>query len=265
MARMDGKEKLIFQMEHHPSKWGTARSDFVLRSQQQQQQPITHTTNPIVTGTSVIAFRYKDGIMMAADCLASYGSLARFRDMKRMVALSEHALIGSSGDVADFQQTMRMLKEYHIREQCFDDGHQLSPRQWFTAVGAFMYQARSKMEPYWNAHVVAGVDPKTGERLLGYANMLGTVYEATCIATGYGAHIALPLLREAVEGREDVMTEQEAKQLIEQCMTVLWYRDARSTDQVMVAKVTAEDGVQISEPFKVAQNWNVALYQFSPQ
>ena len=32
------------------------------------------------TGTSILAVKYNGGIMMAADTLGSYGSLARFRD-----------------------------------------------------------------------------------------------------------------------------------------------------------------------------------------
>lgn len=50
--------------------------------------------------------------MMAADCLASYGSLARFRNQQRMAALGETTLLGSSGDISDFQFTVNMLHQY---------------------------------------------------------------------------------------------------------------------------------------------------------
>ena len=39
--------------------------------------PMKRTQQPIVTGTSVLGIKYKDGVMLAADTLASYGSLAR--------------------------------------------------------------------------------------------------------------------------------------------------------------------------------------------
>jgi 20S proteasome subunit beta 7 len=52
-------------MEHHPEKWGMARTDHLLNL----DNPKTATTQPIVTGTSVIAVRYKGGVMLAADCL----------------------------------------------------------------------------------------------------------------------------------------------------------------------------------------------------
>ncbi len=39
----------------------------------------THTLSPTVTGSSVVGIKYRDGVMLAADTLASYGSQARFK------------------------------------------------------------------------------------------------------------------------------------------------------------------------------------------
>lgn len=69
-------------------------------------------------------------------------------------------------------------------------------------------------------------------RFLAYVDLLGTTYTASTIATGYGAYIAVPLLRTAVEGRENELTEEEARKILEGAMRVLFYRDARSLDKV---------------------------------
>ena len=74
--------------------------------------------------------------------------------------------------------------------------------------------------------------------------------------------MAQPILREAVEGREDLIEEDEARLILERCMTVLWYRDARSSDQIQVGRVT-RSGVSISAPYEISQNWDVAHYQFN--
>ncbi|KAJ7600364.1 hypothetical protein C8J56DRAFT_910027 [Mycena floridula] len=37
-----------------------------------------------ITGSSVLALECNDGLMMAADTLASYSSLARFKDVDRL-------------------------------------------------------------------------------------------------------------------------------------------------------------------------------------
>jgi len=72
---------------------------------------------------------------------------------------------------------------------------------------------------------------------LGYVDLKGNPYTSSTIATGYGAHIGQPLLRKAVEGREDTMTHDEAKALLEECMRVLFYRDARSLNKVSSFKL----------------------------
>lgn len=67
---------------------------------------------------------------------------------------------------------------------------------------------------------------------LAYVDLLGTTFTAPTLATGYGAHLAQPLMRKAVEGREGLLSRQEAEDLIERCMRVLFYRDARSVNKV---------------------------------
>jgi 20S proteasome alpha/beta subunit len=73
---------------------------------------------------------------------------------------------------------------------------------------------------------------ETENRFLAYVDLLGVTYSASTLATGYGAYIALPLLRKAVEGRENTLTEPEARAILEDALRVLFYRDARSINQV---------------------------------
>jgi len=73
---------------------------------------------------------------------------------------------------------------------------------------------------------------------LGYVDLLGTTYSAPTLATGFGSHIAIPLLREAyeakagIDGKGPLLTEEEAVKLLGECMKVLFYRDARSINKV---------------------------------
>jgi len=63
----------------------------------------------VVTGTSVLGIKYKDGVMMAADNLASYGSLARFRDVERLHKVTDFTVLGASGDMSDYQYVQHLL------------------------------------------------------------------------------------------------------------------------------------------------------------
>ena len=70
--------------------------------------PLTHTKRPIVTGTSVLGIQYKDGVMLAADTLGSYGSLARFKDLRRIRKVGARTLVGASGEYSDFQHILQI-------------------------------------------------------------------------------------------------------------------------------------------------------------
>lgn len=41
--------------------------------------PKQHTTSPVVTGSSVIALYYNDGVILATDTLCSYYSMLDFK------------------------------------------------------------------------------------------------------------------------------------------------------------------------------------------
>lgn len=255
-------------MDHFPTNWGRPRHEgfdaygtYPIH-QRPRNEPkdafeagVQHTLQPIVTGTSVLAIKYRDGIMMAADNLASYGSLARFKDIQRLQAVGTNTVVGAGGDMSDFQYIQRMLDELVVNEITSQDGHTLGPAEIHEYLAQVMYARRSKMNPLWNSLLVGGV--KDGQKFLAYVDLLGTTYSASTLATGYGSMIAQPLLRKAVEGREDTLTEEEARQIIEESMRVLFYRDARSLDKYQVATITAE-GVTISDTQHLETSWGFA-------
>lgn len=47
--------------------------------------PSSFHRNPMVTGTSVLGVKFTGGVVIAADMLGSYGSLARFRNISRLM------------------------------------------------------------------------------------------------------------------------------------------------------------------------------------
>lgn len=70
---------------------------------------------PITTGTSVVAFKFDNGVekgvAIAADVLGSYGSLARFRDCRRLCKVNNQIIVGAGGDYADFQYVQSMIEQ----------------------------------------------------------------------------------------------------------------------------------------------------------
>ncbi len=73
--------------------------------------PSTRTQTPYVTGTSVLGVVYDGGVMLAADTLGSYGSLARFLSLSRLRAVGARCVVGAGGEYSDFQQIHKLLDE----------------------------------------------------------------------------------------------------------------------------------------------------------
>lgn len=59
----------------------------------------------------MVALAYDGGVIVAADTLGSYGSLARFTNVSRLYKFGSNTVIAYSGDTADFQQLQRTLDD----------------------------------------------------------------------------------------------------------------------------------------------------------
>ncbi|KAL1981192.1 hypothetical protein VTN96DRAFT_2993 [Rasamsonia emersonii] len=249
-------------MNHFPQAWGRPRDDVYGvydHTYLKTTGPKAHTLSPAVTGTSVVAVKFNGGVAMAADNLASYGSLARFTDVKRIRVFDESTIIGFGGDISDMQYIDRLLNAIDIRENYSSNGNTLNAKNIHTYLSKVFYKRRSEMDPLWNHILVAGFDGD-GKPFLSSADLLGTTYSAPHLATGFGAHLAIPILRRLFPEEmpiEDISKEQ-AIAALRDCMKVLFYRDARSLDQYTLAVVT-KDGIELKENEKLEnQSWAFA-------
>lgn len=68
----------------------------------QLSEPISHTQVPVNIGSSVIAMKYKDGVIIAADCAISYGSLQYVKNASRIEKIDSWSAFAASGEMSDF-------------------------------------------------------------------------------------------------------------------------------------------------------------------
>lgn len=101
---------------------------------------------------------------------------------------------GASGEMSDYQSIMEMLEGMQQADVNEDDGYTRSPLEYYNYLRAVMYQRRNKGNPFWNQLLVAGYHKDAP--FLGYVDLIGTAYEENYISTGFGAYIAMPLIRE---------------------------------------------------------------------
>ncbi|CZS94387.1 proteasome component PRE4 [Rhynchosporium agropyri] len=249
-------------MNHLPQAWGRPRDDIYGAydgSYLQSNGPNQHTQSPVVTGTSVLAIKFKDGVVIAADNLASYGSLARFTDVKRLRVFAETTVVGFGGDVSDMQYIDRLLSSLDTEEAYGTAGHTLNASNLHTYLTKVFYKRRSDFNPLWNQVLVAGLDGE-GKPFLASTDLLGTAFTSPSLATGYGAHLAQPLMRKIAPDEEAAsqLSKEKAVEAIKESMKVLYYRDARSLDKYSIAVVT-EDGIELKDNEKLEnQSWAFA-------
>ena len=76
-----------------------------------QNKIFIQKSNPLITGTSVVGITFDNGVVIAADLLGSYGSMAQLRMLPRVFKINDCTVLGGSGDYADFQFLHEVIKE----------------------------------------------------------------------------------------------------------------------------------------------------------
>lgn len=167
----------------------------------------------------------------------------------------QNCIIGGGGEYSDFQFVNKFLEELTTEEFCQDDGSTLNAREVHSYLARVMYNRRCKVDPLYNQLVVAGM--AEGNTFLGYVDLYGSCYTDNVIGTGYGTYMAVPLLR---KHWKENMSEAEAKDLLENAMRVLFYRECRTINKYRIAKVTA-GGVEVSEPYSLSTKWEYQRFK----
>lgn len=157
----------------------------------------------------------------------------------------------------------------------------MKPKALHTWLSRILYNRRTKMKPLWSTFLVAGI--QNDKPFLGEVDKLGTAFADEQIASGYGAYLALPLMRKAQDDKREKfnskLTKDEAIELLKKCMEVLYYRyviifiyvyigaylnfkifyrDARSLDKYQIGIVT-KDSVEVQD-LTLKSRWEVAKY-----
>jgi 20S proteasome subunit beta 7 len=174
----------------------------------------------------------------------------------RLKKIGDNTLVGASGEMSDFQAIVHMLEGMQQDDVNMDDGYSRKPSEIFNYLRAIMYQRRGKGNPLWNQLLVAGAPGADGKPFLGYVDLIGTCYEENYLATGFGAYLAMPIIRQRWNPDMD---EGEARALLEDCLRVMFYRDCRASNKIQIAKASA-DGTLVSEPYELTSDWETANF-----
>eukprot|EP00033_Pygsuia_biforma_P001792 GCRY01002004.1.p1 GENE.GCRY01002004.1~~GCRY01002004.1.p1 ORF type:complete len:260 (+),score=32.00 GCRY01002004.1:111-782(+) len=195
----------------------------------------------MVSGSTIIGIAYKDGVILAADKLGNYGSIAMHKNIDRIVKVNDKTAMAAAGDFACFQNLQKIVDSFIREDECADEVEKsyYSPREIHQLISRIFYNRRNKFDPLSNLVIVGGFDEKP---FLGYVDLIGTHYEEKAIATGAGA-LVLPLLRNSWSPN---LSFEEATKLIDNAMRVLFLRSARASRRYTKAVVDSS-GLNITE------------------
>ncbi|EOB13397.1 Proteasome subunit beta type-4 [Nosema bombycis CQ1] len=198
-----------------------------------------------VISSGYISFKFKNGIVIACDTQGSYGSLAKYNDIRRLIKLGSNTLCCFSGEVSDTQSLINRLKM--IIEE---DNQEITPSGFHRITQRILYTARSKMEPF-NTNVVIGGIEGNNDFILSNVNHLGNSYSSNSISSGLGNFIALPFLRSvSLENLE----REDAIKIAEESLRIMCYRSTRNSNRIQVG-IVDENGVNISNPYLLETKW----------
>uniref|UniRef100_A0A5S6QL85 Proteasome subunit beta n=1 Tax=Trichuris muris TaxID=70415 RepID=A0A5S6QL85_TRIMR len=222
--------------------------------------PAKISQSPVSTGSSVVALMFDGGVVIAADTMLSYGKLSRYKGVPRLRKINGKTLIGVGGDYADYQFLQIQIDARESEMKCLEPPGQfnaLSLHSWLRNV---LYFRRSKLNPFWNSYIVAGLVGPEDEPYLGTVNLLGVSYTNKYVATGLGCYLVQQVLENALSKRKDENTSlsrRDALQLMRDCIEVLYERDTLAHYEYEVG-VVDKDGCTVYPPLMVTGKWDYA-------
>ncbi|KAK6090595.1 hypothetical protein P3W45_000318 [Vairimorpha bombi] len=190
------------------------------------------TDLPEMTGTTIMAVKYNDGVIIGADCRTSMGTYVSSRFTDKLTKISDNIYCCRSGSAADTQAIAVYIQEL-VQRYSFIDKEIPSVKKAAMAAKEII----SKYDSLLAGLIIAGYDdgPKIFNISLG-----GTINEAEWQIGGSGSGY--------IYGFCDInfkpnMTLEEAMKFVQQSITCAIRRDNASGGCIRMATITKE-GVQ---------------------
>ena len=148
----------------------------------------THALDGVTHGTTVVAIRYADGVVMAGDRRATSGNLISHRTMEKVYPADRHsgvAIAGAAGPAMDMVKLFQLQLEHYEKVE----GGQLSLEGKANQLGQMVRQhLPAAMQGFVVVPLFAGYDVRRGTgRLFEYDVTGGRYEESDFAATGSGS------------------------------------------------------------------------------
>ncbi len=188
------------------------------------------------TGTTTIALRCKDGIVLAADKRATAGNLIANKWVDKIFPIEDYMALTTAGTVSDVQLLLKLIKA-EIRLKKLRTNKNVSVKESANLLAGMVYSNIRKMSmiPGISHFLFAGAD-RTGLQIYDiYPD--GSISEADdYLASGSGSVFAYGVLETLYE---EGLSVEEGKSLAIKSLNAALQRDSASGNGIDIVVVTS--------------------------
>jgi len=181
------------------------------------------------TGTTTIALKCKDGVILAADRRATMGSFISNKEALKIYQVDDRIAVTIAGGVGDAQNIVRLLRA-EAKLFRMNRGQSMSVKGAATLISNVLNNNR--YYPYLVMSIIAGID--NGPKVFSI-DPVGGLMEEDYISTGSGSPIAYGVLES--EFKKDKMVEDNLPIAVKS-IKVAQARDSASGNGVTLATIT---------------------------
>jgi proteasome beta subunit len=194
------------------------------------------------TGTTTVAVKCKDGVVIGADTRVTAGYYIAHKHGKKIHKITPNIALTIAGVVADAQAIIDIVK-YNINLYELRIHKKMTAKSAARLLSVILFNNR--LFPYITELIVAGKDAD------GYniyrLDPLGSLISDDITATGSGSPIAIGIL-ESEYSKE--ITVDEGKMLVAKALTAAMKRDVASGDDIDIAIITKDGYYELSKEEK---------------
>jgi len=173
-------------------------------------------------GTTTIGVICKDGVILASDTRVTMGYFVAHKKGKKVYRIDDHLAMTISGNVADAQRTVDILKA-NAQLYRLNTGRPIPVNSAARLIANLLFSAR--LAPMIAQVLVGGIDD-TGSHVFSL-DPFGSLTEEKCVATGSGSPIAYGVLEDKYK---ENMTIKDLLSVVVRAVDSAMKRDAASGD-----------------------------------
>ncbi|MFX1516106.1 MAG: proteasome subunit beta [Promethearchaeota archaeon] len=200
---------------------------------------------PLLTGTTGLALKFADGMIIVADRRASAGTFVASKHAKKVHKLNDYTGMGIAGLVSDAQTLIDVMKS-ELRLYELENGFHPSIKVASSLLATIIHGGFRRYQPWWVQLLVGGVDRRGAHVYV--LDPSGSLSEEDYIAIGSGTLLAMGVLESS--WKPD-LTKAKAKELAITALKTAIGRD--------VATGNGIDGLIFSTKEEVAEEIHIDL------